>query len=1254
MPKQLILAEKPSQAQDIAKGLNDNFSRNDGYLEGSRYVISWGYGHLIELEEPDAYDERYSKWSLEDLPIIPERFKYRVSKDGAKQFKIIKSIVGRQDIESIVIATDPGREGELIARLILMMSGNKKPIYRFWTSKALTPEAVREAFGNLKPGVEFDRLYHAAVARQQADWLIGMNVSRAFSVKHNARPPLSLGRVQTPTLRLIVDRELEIRNFKPQDYWLLRALFKHERGEYEALWFGGTENEAGGKASDVFTPSGDNERTTGGDIEESTEKDASSRIPSEAFAKQIMGRIHGKDGIIESCTHNVKKEAPPLLFSLTVLQQEANKLFGYSADRTLDIAQALYEKKLITYPRSDSQHLNDEMAKDVPEILQKLTGYRNVPFDISKCMVSCNNKRVFDSSKLTDHHALIPTGKLPEGLNQDEQDIYDLVVRRFIAAFYPNFEFKTTVVITTVGQDRFKSSGKVVISLGWKDIYGSKDKDQLLPEMKKNDLVKTLKADIEKKQTTPPPRFTDASILEAMSKAAKYVTDPQLKKILKETAGIGTPASIPHHCPVVVRASNNIKILPIGEFIDSFIKTDEGCKEIDGYYTLTFTTDGRVRWSPINHIHKHLYSGPIYAITLENGAMVEVTKYHNIFVLQDGEIKLIQSNEIKKGDYVIVPEKYTLPEVVNEQIDEDIAFLVGLFISEGSFSYGEPIKRIKLSQTSLNKICAKAEELKWVAKGKDFKCFYNLRKANGILGKNLLKLLDVLGIKPEEIPETSLIGKRTESRLCLNFGERHYRHGVGDHVKEICRRKGFGFAEVRSKASNAIKVEVKSKDLIKTFVSIGLTNGAFNKRIPVCFFTATDSVKTALLKGLFCGDSNSRIRKEKKRTGVEINYYSANRRLITDIYFLLNSFGVIPSITERYSITRGKRFKGYILSINSSLYFRKIIDALPDHLAVEKEFIKESETHDKKGIPLIQSGLINLEKVRIRETSSLSMRYKRLSKKILIDLLQIIEKKKGIDAARKVGIPEKLLDFYLNGDILLLKVKDIKIVRHTEEPVYDFSILGYERFVAGDMIFVHNTRASIIETLKKREYITRKGKNIIPTEKGINLIGAVRSEPLSDVAYTAIWEQALDDIASGKVRSSDDFMSGIKKYTAQIVEKVKGSNTVISGATGVGTAAGDGNGLGKCPECGKPVVESQRAFGCSGYKEGCKFTIWKNSLERFGRKTIPASMVKNLLTGKEVKITGLKSKAGKEYEVPGKLVKDEKWGWKINLMFGGK
>jgi len=740
MPKQLILAEKPSQAQDIAKGLNDNFSRNDGYLEGSRYVISWGYGHLIELEEPDAYDERYSKWSLEDLPIIPERFKYRVSKDGAKQFKIIKSIVGRQDIESIVIATDPGREGELIARLILMMSGNKKPIYRFWTSKALTPEAVREAFGNLKPGVEFDRLYHAAVARQQADWLIGMNVSRAFSVKHNARPPLSLGRVQTPTLRLIVDRELEIRNFKPQDYWLLRALFKHERGEYEALWFGGTENEAGGKASDVFTPSGDNERTTGGDIEESTEKDASSRIPSEAFAKQIMGRIHGKDGIIESCTHNVKKEAPPLLFSLTVLQQEANKLFGYSADRTLDIAQALYEKKLITYPRSDSQHLNDEMAKDVPEILQKLTGYRNVPFDISKCMVSCNNKRVFDSSKLTDHHALIPTGKLPEGLNQDEQDIYDLVVRRFIAAFYPNFEFKTTVVITTVGQDRFKSSGKVVISLGWKDIYGSKDKDQLLPEMKKNDLVKTLKADIEKKQTTPPPRFTDASILEAMSKAAKYVTDPQLKKILKETAGIGTPA----------------------------------------------------------------------------------------------------------------------------------------------------------------------------------------------------------------------------------------------------------------------------------------------------------------------------------------------------------------------------------------------------------------------------------------------------------------------------------------------------------------------------------TRAGILETLKKREYIIRKGKNIMPTEKGIALIEAVRNEPLSDVAYTAIWEQALDDIASGKVISSDDFMSGIKKYTAQIVEKVKSSNTVISGATGVGTAAGDGNGLGKCPECGKPVVESQRAFGCSGYKEGCKFTIWKNSLERFGRKTIPSGMVKNLLVGKEVKITGLKSKSGKEYEVPGKLVKDEKWGWKIELQFGGK
>jgi DNA topoisomerase-3 len=728
MPKQLILAEKPSQAQDIAKGLNDNFSRNDGYLEGNRYVISWGYGHLIELDEPDAYDERYAKWSLEDLPIIPERFKYRVSKDGSKQFKIIKGLVGKSDIESIVIATDPGREGELIARLILMMSGNRKPIYRFWTSKALTPEAVREAFSSLKPGSEFDRLYHAAVARQQADWLIGLNSTRAFSVKHNARPPLSLGRVQTPTLRLIVDRELDIRNFKPQDYRLLRALFKHERGEYEALWFGEADTKNAPNASDKV------------ENEETAEKDNSSRISSEDIAKQIQARVQGQHGVIASYEHKPKEEAPPLLFSLTVLQQEANKLFDYSAEQTLNIAQSLYEKKLITYPRSDSQHLNDEMASEIPDILQKLTGYRNVQFDISRCTVSGSNKRVFDSSKLTDHHALIPTGNLPNGIGQDEQNVYELVVRRFIAAFYPNFKFKTTTVITAVGQDRFKSSGKVVISLGWKEIYGSKEKDQILPEMKENDLVKTLKTDIEKKQTTPPPRFTDASILEAMSKAAKYVTDTQLKKILKETAGIGTPA----------------------------------------------------------------------------------------------------------------------------------------------------------------------------------------------------------------------------------------------------------------------------------------------------------------------------------------------------------------------------------------------------------------------------------------------------------------------------------------------------------------------------------TRAAILETLKKREYITRKGKNILPTEKGIALINAVRNEPLSDVAYTAIWEQALDDIASGKVQSSDDFMSGIKKYTAQIVEKVKSSNTVINGAAGAGEASGDDNGLGKCPECGKPVIETQKAFGCSGYKEGCKFTIWKNGLERFGRKTIPASIVKNLLSGKEVKITGLKSKAGKEYEVPGKLVKDEKWGWKIELMFGGK
>lgn len=744
MSKFLILTEKPSQAQDIARGLNDRFQRKDGYLEGNQHIVTWAFGHLIELENAEAYDERYKKWNLEDLPIILDRFKYKVTKDGTKQFKIIKSLISSSDVDRVVISTDPGREGELIARLILMLSGNKKPIFRFWTSKALTPDAVREGFKNIKKGEEFDRLYQAALCRQQADWLVGINSTRAFTRKLGEL--YSLGRVQTPTLAIIVNRELEIKDFKPQDYWLLKALFlpsnasiegKHKEGEYEGLWFNSPDKNIQGQTTDAGENIEDRRQKADGSDEDISEGEFSSRILKEEQAKEIQTRVNGKTGIIESCETKTKEESPPLLFSLTVLQQAANRSFGFLADKTLQLAQSLYEGKYITYPRTESQHLNEEMSSEASKILKEIIHYEHVSFDIVKCTVSEKNKRIFDSNKLTDHHALIPTGNIPSGLNSDEEKLYELIVRRFISAFYPDYKYKTTTVITAVDKDRFKTTGKTVISQGWKEVYGVEEKDQLLPPLKEKDDVKTIKTNIEKKQTAPPPRYTDASILSAMTNAQRFVKDEELKKILKETAGLGTPA----------------------------------------------------------------------------------------------------------------------------------------------------------------------------------------------------------------------------------------------------------------------------------------------------------------------------------------------------------------------------------------------------------------------------------------------------------------------------------------------------------------------------------TRAAILETLKNREYIKRKGKALIPTEKGIFLINKVKNERIADPAYTALWEQELEAIARGEGKSSDAFMADIKGYTKEIVEKAK----IIEGGASVvpkNKTKEYRETIGKCPECGSPVYESEKSFSCSRWREGCKFTLWKNTLERLGKKTISAKQAKVLLEGGNIKLTGLKSKAGKKFDAEGKLKKDEKYGWKVELVFG--
>lgn len=538
MPKQVVLCEKPSVAMDFAKGLGNNFKKKDGYLENDKYIITWAYGHLCELKDPEDYNPELKVWKMDTLPIFPEKFEYKVNKEGAKQFKVIKSLIQRRDVSSVCISTDCGREGELIARLILMLSGNKKPVFRFWTSEALTPDVVRKGMQNLKPAKEFDRLYMSALARQWADWLVGINATRAVTIKN--KDLFSVGRVQTAVLALIVNREKEIKEFKPQTFYNVTAQFKKGSDTYTGLYF---------RLKKERSEEGDEEKTSNEENEEEVKQEESINskyaILKKEDAERIASLVKGKPGLIKKLESKIFSEKPPLLFSLTTLQQEANKKFGFSADKTLAIAQSLYEKHLLSYPRTESQHLDPGYVSEVKKIVNLLANSNVLKFDINKCSIDAKNKRVFDASKLTDHHALIPQQAPTKGqLTEDERKIYDLVCRRFISAFYPDCKFKNTTLITEVSGYSFESKGKVLVDAGWREIYGGLSQDVILPStLKEGDSVNTVDAKTVEKQTQPPPRYTDASLLSIMANAHKVVTNPELKKILKENAGLGTPAT---------------------------------------------------------------------------------------------------------------------------------------------------------------------------------------------------------------------------------------------------------------------------------------------------------------------------------------------------------------------------------------------------------------------------------------------------------------------------------------------------------------------------------------------------------------------------------------------------------------------------------------------------------------------------------------------------------------------------------------
>ncbi|MGG7144590.1 DNA topoisomerase III [Clostridium nigeriense] len=549
MGKILVLAEKPSVGRDIAKVLKSNVNKG-AYIEGNKYVITWALGHLVGLQDPESYDEKYKTWSMETLPMLPNNMKLTVLKKTSKQFYEVKKLLNRNDIEEIVIATDAGREGELVARWIIEKVGVKKPIKRLWISSQ-TDKAILEGFKNLKQGSEYENLYKAAVCRAEADWIVGLNATRALTCKYNAQ--LSAGRVQSPTLAMIVDREEEIKNFKPKEYFTVYTKGK----DISFQW---------------------------------TNKDNNLRIFSEEFANKVVNKIQGHDAKIVSITETPKKKFSPALYDLTELQRDANKIWGYSAKQTLSIMQRLYENhKILTYPRTDSRYISTDIVATIPERLRAISigEYRLATSDILKKKINAN-KSFVDNSKVSDHHAIIPTEQKPHlsNLSSEERHIYDLVVKRFLSVLMPTFEYVQTNIRAEINGEDFIAKGKVIKSKGWKSLY-DKDyseedidddelKEQVIPKLSQGDLIKVNKIDLIKGETKPPARFNEGTLLSAMENPQKYVNvNKEAAKTLNETGGLGTVAT---RADIIEKLFNSFVIEKRGKEI---LPTSKGKQLID-------------------------------------------------------------------------------------------------------------------------------------------------------------------------------------------------------------------------------------------------------------------------------------------------------------------------------------------------------------------------------------------------------------------------------------------------------------------------------------------------------------------------------------------------------------------------------------------------------------------------------------------------------------------------------------------------
>ena len=503
-----VLAEKPSVARDIARVLGAN-TPGKGCLKGGGYVVTWAVGHLVTQVNPEEIDARWKIWRQDTLPMLPENIPLKVIAQSRDQFQCVKTILNAPQVDSVICATDAGREGELIFRRIYQMAGCRKPFRRLWIS-SMTEEAIQEGFANLRDGADYDGLYASALCRSDADWLVGMNGSRAFTLRYDSL--LSVGRVQTPTLSILVKRALEIRNFVPENYWEVQADF----GGYRGTWI---------------------------------DKDGKTRIPDEKTAKEIVSAVTGREGEVLEVSTERKRVPPPLLYDLTTLQREANARYGFTAQKTLNLAQALYEKhKLLTYPRTDSRYLSHDMRPKVQGIL------KGMPEPLRALVLSPDKaidpgKRVYDDAKLTDHHAIIPTGRRPGALTADEQKLYEMVARQLIAAFYPDMEYDAMSAVTGVGEHKFLSRGRAVIAQGWQAAnppLRSKPKkgeeEQALPQLQKGQRVPVKSAKAVAKKTTPPSPYTENTLLAAMENAGKFVENEELRRQMKER-GLGTPAT---------------------------------------------------------------------------------------------------------------------------------------------------------------------------------------------------------------------------------------------------------------------------------------------------------------------------------------------------------------------------------------------------------------------------------------------------------------------------------------------------------------------------------------------------------------------------------------------------------------------------------------------------------------------------------------------------------------------------------------